>query len=351
MLAGQAQTVCHVLLWWIRRTMLRSNSGITGETATWGAWPTRPVTATGDVLVKAAPAMKAGAGTHARSASRAFLGTTAARSVMAPRRVTAKATAPMTASACVILTSRAMIVCSAASVCLGVDARPRAIQAPAWKDEDDVPMTGHASAGIGSMGHPVRPVSQATTVSTVNSNVTQRRVRGMGVAGTMDPVNVMPDSSERHVTRARHSPEDRSARAHVTSGLRAPPTADAWATRPATAMTDGADRAATSAPPRPFLTNANCRARLPRLVRGKDTASETAHVVVLLRLRVSTVTLACPGTSGTFATSRARPTAAARTEGVGLTATVSATKAGRVTPVSAVRRVDMETIAACRAIG
>ena len=93
MLAGQAQTVCHVLLWWIRRTMLRSNSGITGETATWGAWPTRPVTATGDVLVKAAPAMKAGAGTHARSARRACSGTTAARSVTAPRRAMAVVTA------------------------------------------------------------------------------------------------------------------------------------------------------------------------------------------------------------------------------------------------------------------
>ena len=53
----------------------------------------------------------------------------------------------------------------------------------------------------------------------------------------------------------------------------------------------------------------------------------------------------------TFSTSHASPTAvAARTKGVGLTATAFATKAGRVTPVSTVRRVDMETIAACRAI-
>ena len=42
--------------------MLRSNSGITGETATWGTWPTRPVTATGDVLVDG----KSSSGTEAR---------------------------------------------------------------------------------------------------------------------------------------------------------------------------------------------------------------------------------------------------------------------------------------------
>lgn len=214
-----------------------------------------------------------------------------------------------------------------------------------------MPTTGHARALSGSMGLPARPVSQASTASIANSNVTLRRARGMGGAETTGRANVTTALRGKRATRARRSPEERNARAHVTLGLLAPPTADAWATRPATAMMDGAVRIATSVPRESFLTNANYRARLPRLVTGGGTASETAHVVALPRLRVSIVTRACPDTSGTFATSHARPTAAARTEGAGPTATVSAMKAGRGIPVTDARRDDTEKTAACLAIG